>query len=128
MIHRHRQRGLGMFGLMAIVGVVGLAFKIGFALFPVYMNEMKLNKAVTRVAGSAPETATPSEIRKLLQPTWDIDDIVTIMPADVKVKKTATGRALGYDYESRVPVFANVFLVVVFSNEVPMRPGANQIP
>lgn len=128
MSNRYRQRGLGMFGLMAVIAVVGLAFKVGFALFPVYMNEMKLNKAVTRIAGTAPETATPADIRKLLQPTWDIDDIVTIMPSDVKVKKIATGRALGYDYESRVPVFGNVFLVVVFSNEVPMRPGANPIP
>lgn len=125
---RHRQRGLGLFGLMAVIGLVGLAFKIGFALFPVYMNEMKLSKAVTKVANSAPETATPTEIRKLLQPTWAIDDITTVMPSDVKVKKIATGRALAYEYESRVPVFGNVSLVVTFNNEVPMRAGASGIP
>lgn len=128
MSNRHHQRGLGLFGLMAVVGAVGLAFKIGFALFPVYMNEWKLEKAVKKVALSAPETATPTEIRRLLQPSWDIDDIVTIMPADVKVKKIPTGRALGYEYEHRVPVLGNVSLVVAFSNEVPMRPGGNVIP
>lgn len=121
-LHTH-QRGLGMFGLMAVIAVVGLAFKIGFALFPVYMNQMKLDKAVKKVALSAPASATPGDIRKLLQPSWDIDDITAVMPADIKVKKTPTGRALGYEYEHRVPVFGNVSLVVEFGADVPMSGG-----
>lgn len=127
MINRYHQRGLGMFGWMFVIGFVGMCFKIGFALFPVYMNQWKLDKAVTKVALSAPATAAPSDIRRLLQPSWDIDDIEAVSPADIKVKKTATGRALGYSYEHRVPVIANVSLVVDFTKDIPMSAGGGSM-
>lgn len=118
MINRQRQRGLGWFGLLFVFAGVGFLMLIGFKVIPIYLNQMKISRAVNAVALDAPGSVT--EIRSSLQRYWDIEDIDDLTPRDVKVVRSSNGRRLSYDYEARRHLFANVSLVLDFGADVPM--------
>ena len=118
MINRHRQRGLGWFGLLFVFAGLGFVMLIAFKCIPIYLNQMKISRAVSAVAMDAPASVT--EIRSSLQRYWDIEDIDDLTPRDVKVVRAADGRRLSYDYEARRHLFANVSLVLEFGADVPI--------
>jgi hypothetical protein len=59
-----------------------------------------------------------------MQRRWDVEGITYPDPKEVKIIKTATGRALAYEYESRAHVFYNISVVASFKKEFPMRSGS----
>ena len=108
MINRQGQRGLGGFGLLILFAGLGFVMLIAFKCIPVYLNQMKISRAVSAVAMDAPGSVV--EIRSALQRYWDIEDIDDLSPRDVKVVRSASGRRL----------FANVSLVLEFGDDVPL--------
>lgn len=122
MMNRHRQRGLGLFGLLLLLGSIGFATLLTFEVLPVYLNQMKIDRAVKTVAADAPSTVT--EVRSALQRFWDIEDIAELTPRDVKVVRGSTGRRLVYGYEARRHLFGNVSLVLEFEGDEPMSGNA----
>ncbi|MBU0790121.1 MAG: DUF4845 domain-containing protein [Polycyclovorans sp.] len=118
MINRQGQRGLGGFGLLILFAGLGFVMLIAFKCIPVYLNQMKISRAVSAVAMDAPGSVV--EIRSALQRYWDIEDIDDLSPRDVKVVRSASGRRLSYDYEARRHLFANVSLVLEFGDDVPL--------
>lgn len=117
----HRQRGIGWFGLLFVLSVLGLASLITMKSIPIYLNEMKIKSSVEKVAAD-PEAAAAGigEIRKLLQRYWDIEDITRLMPADIIIVRQDDEKLLSYDYEAVVPLFSNVSLLFHFKREIPI--------
>ena len=123
-----RQRGLGWFGLLFVFGTIAFAALIAIKVGPLYMNHMTMVRNVKSVADD--ETmgaAEPHAIRRALEARWDIDYINQIDDKDIKIKRSDKGRVLAYDYEARVNLFYNVFVVIHFAGEHPMRTGNNNI-
>lgn len=118
---RGRQRGLGLFGLLFVLGIIALTAILVMKCLPIYLNQMAIARSVNKIA-SDPENgrAEPGELRKSLQRFWDIEDIKYLMPADVKVKRTQNGRFLSYEYEAREHLFYNVSIVIEFAEDVPL--------
>lgn len=118
----HRQKGLGWFGLLLLFGAIAFIAIVAVKCLPLYLNQMKVAKAVSGVA-SDPELAASDAtvIRDRLQRRWDIEDIVLLTPKDIKIRRTEAGRFLEYDYEARTRLFYNIDVVIHFKDEVPMR-------
>jgi len=121
---RHRQKGLGWFGLMFIFGVIAFVSIVGLKCFPIYMNQFKLMSTLNKVAkefnvGNGDDAAGLA-LRKSLQRYWNIDDITRIQPKDIKIKRTERGRFLSYDYEARERLFYNIYIVIHFEGDVAM--------
>lgn len=119
---RHRQKGLGWFGLLFVFALIGFTAIVVAKCFPIYMNQMKLVSALNKV--SAEPDLGGSEggesIRKTLQKYWDIDDITRIEPKDIKIKRSDRGRFMVYDYEAKERLFYNIYIVIHFKDEVPL--------
>ena len=117
-----RQRGLGWFGLMFVFGTIAFFAIIVIKVGPLYMNHMTLVRVVKSVADN-PEmgTADAQVVRRALEARWDVDYIQQIDDKDIKIKRGPKGRMLSYDYEARVNLFYNVFVVLVFKDDFPMR-------
>ena len=119
---RHRQKGLGWFGLLFVFALIGLTAILVAKCFPIYMNQMKLVSALNKV--SAEPGLGSSEggesIRKTLQKYWDIDDITRIEPKDIKIKRSDRGRFMVYDYEAKERLFYNIYIVIHFKDEIPL--------
>jgi hypothetical protein len=119
MLTRSRQRGLGWFGLLFVLGVIAFTAIVVVKVLPIYLNQMKIASSVSKVA-TDPENGRSElhELRKSLQRFWDIEDINYLEPRDIKVKRTSSGRFLSYEYEARERLFYNISIVIDFHDDV----------
>jgi hypothetical protein len=117
---RHRQKGLGWFGLLFIFAVIAFVAIVSAKCFPIYMNQFKLQSTLNKVASSGDPVTDDGglSIRKSLERFWAIEDITRIDFKDIKVKRNERGRFLTYDYEAREKLFYNIFIVIHFKGEV----------
>ena len=123
-----RQRGLGWFGMLFLFGTIAFFAIIVVKVGPLYMNQGTVLRVVKGVADNPDyANASPQEIRSTLERRWDIDYIKQLDDKDVKIKRGPKGRMLSYDYEARVNLFYNVFVVVKFKGDHPMKPGGGDI-
>ena len=64
----------------------------------------------------------PQAIYAALQRHWDIDDIGGLKVRDVQLQRADSGGlSLGYSYDARAHLFYNVYIVLHFAADVPMR-------
>lgn len=117
---RKKQIG-GMYNTLFLLLCIGAVVLLTLAVAPVYMNEGKLNKIVSQVAAqSGSATASKAELRQVMKKRWSIDDVQHVSPEDISFKKTKNGKTMSYDYEVRIPLFANWDLVLSFSDSFPL--------
>lgn len=122
------QRGLGVLGFLFVLGTIGFLAIVTIKVGPLYMNQMTVERIVKRVAGDpSMANAEPGKIREALQRGWDVDYVDQLEPRDIKIKRTQGGRVLSYEYEARVNLFYNIYVVVLFEGEEPMRQSAGGI-
>lgn len=116
-----------MYSTLFLIAMVGTLVLVGFRVFPIYMNEMKIQSAISAIAKS-PEASesnmTVQSLRKLLRARWDIDDIEHLKVGDIKFLKTKQGKVMRYDYEVRTELFANWSLVLQFDDELSLGGGS----
>ena len=118
---RSRQRGLGWFGLLFVLGVIAFTAIVVVKCLPIYLNQMKIASSINKVASDPSNgRAELHELRRDLQRFWDIEDINYLQPRDIKVKRTANGRFLSYEYEARERLFYNISIVIDFQDDVPL--------
>lgn len=117
----HRQRGLGWFGLLCVLAVIGFIAIVVVKTLPLYLNQMKVASGVHATA-TDPENgkADVHSLRKELQKYWDINDVDYLTVSEIEVKRTNTGRFLSYDYEAREHLFYNIYIVIEFADDVPL--------
>lgn len=119
------QRGLGWFGLTFVFGTIAFFAIIAIKVGPLYLNHFNVVKIVKGVADNADyANASPQEIRTTLERRWDIDYVNQLDDKDVKIKRGPKGRMLSYDYEARVNLFYNVFVVIHFKDDFVMKQGS----
>ena len=112
-----RQAGLGMWGWLGTLFVIGFIALVTVKCVPVYLNHLKVSTTISDIAKDSDNaTADPFEIRREIQRRFDVDDTKHIKASEVKVQRTDGSRRLSYDYEVRVPLFANISIVIQFTD------------
>lgn len=121
---RYKQRGMGWFGMLFMFGLIAIAATLAIRCTPLYLNQMKIAKAIHNVANNRELAgADNGQIYTSLSRYWDIDLIDYLGFRDVKINRTDRGRMLSYKYEARAPLFSNVSIVIEFQDSVPMVGG-----
>jgi hypothetical protein len=113
---RSRQAGITFIGwlfLLAPVAVVGYA---GIRLVPVYLNYMKVAKALEQTAteNKGEATLNVDSVRRALDKRFDIDGVTYPEVKAISVSRDGSNWVLEADYEDTVPMFAGISLVVHF--------------
>ena len=118
---RKSQLGLGMWGWIFVLGVIGFVTMVTLQLIPIYLNEMSIQRVVKQTAqdGSL-GNALPMEVRKALQTRWDVEGITVLSPKDIQLVKSANGRALAYEYDAKADLFYNLSIVAHFQGKYAM--------
>ena len=113
-----RESGMGMWGWIFVLGVIGFVTMITLQLVPIYLQEMSIQRVVKLTAGDGSNAnATPQEIRKAMQTRWDVEGINVLSTKDVQLVKTPTGRALTYEYDAKADLFYNLSIVAHFQGK-----------
>ena len=126
-----KQRGLGLFGLIFVIAIIGFFAMILVKLTPIYINQMTLSRDLHDIASQfstgSGEVDVP-QVVDALQKRFDVDYITQLRWNDIKVGRGEKGLAMSYDYEARVSLFdfgdtaGHIFVVIHFADEIPVRP------
>ena len=121
---RNKQRGLGLWGWIYVLGTIGFVALITLQLVPIYLAELSIQRVVKAASQDPANASAPIQtLRANMKTRWDVEGITTLSPNEVTLEKYGAGRALAYDYEARVDLFANISLVVHFTQKYPMPGG-----
>lgn len=114
---RSRQRGATLLGMLTIVAILGLGLYGVIRLVPLYMEYMAVARALEATAkenaGGNQQALRTSLIRR-----WAVEDIKSIDPKDVEIKRAGNGFTMRAWYRAEVPFISNVSLVADFDKEV----------
>jgi len=119
---RNHQHGMTFIGLLCILALAGVVLYAGIRLAPLYLNYMKVAKAMdavaTEVKGESPDAG---EIRGLIDRHFTIDDPTGVEAKDVEITKDDGGVQMHVVYDDAVPYVGNVSLSVHFEKTVKVR-------
>jgi hypothetical protein len=83
---------------------------------------MAVVRALEQTAKDHQDGATsPNELRTALDRRWTIEDIRSIQPKDIEIKKSGQGYSMRAWYRAEAPFVANVSLVVDFDKTVDVQ-------
>jgi Domain of unknown function (DUF4845) len=88
---------------------------------PMYLKKMRMDAIMTDIAREmSGQGATPQSIRYALAQRFSIEDININVDA-LKVTQSSGGYTLLVNYEERASYVADVYLVMVYNNQVEIR-------
>lgn len=109
----NRQRGVSLSGLMMGIALLIPIALLGMKVTPSVIEYYKILKAVKAVGtDSALQGAAVPDIRKAFDKRADIDNFTKVGPADIEVTKEAGQLVVAFSYQDKIPLFANVSLVI----------------
>ena len=122
---RSRQRGATLLGILVIASILGFALYAGIRLTPVFFEYMAVVRALEQTAKEhAAGPVTVQELRTALERRWVIEDIHSLQPKEIEIKKAGSGLSMRAWYRAEVPFVANVSLVADFDKTVTVGGGA----
>lgn len=116
---RSRQGGATFIGMVVIISILGLGLYAGIRLTPLYLEYMAVARAMEQTAkeqGGSPVTA--NQLRTSLDRRWTIEDIDSIQPKEIEIKRTGGGYSMRAWYRAEAPFIGNVSLAVDFDKTV----------
>ncbi|HEX3395073.1 MAG TPA: DUF4845 domain-containing protein [Steroidobacteraceae bacterium] len=119
---RNHQHGMTFIGLLCILALAGVVVYAGIRLAPLYLNYMKVAKAMdsaaTEVKGDNPD---PAALKMILSRHFEIDDPSGVTEKDIEITRDDSGIQMHVAYDDSVPYVANVSLSVHFEKTVKVR-------
>jgi Domain of unknown function (DUF4845) len=118
---RSGQRGATLLGMLVIVAILGFGLYAGIRLMPLYLEYMAVVRAMEQTAKESGEGASPVDLRNALARRWSIEDIKSVRPQDIDIKRAGSGYSMRAWYRAETPFVANVSLIVTFDKTVGSR-------
>lgn len=115
---RRHQLGMTMIGMLCILAMAGLIGYAGLRLAPVYLNYLKVARAMDAAASENKEGADPAALGRTLDKHWEIDMIETPDVKQVEIVKDEGSVSMHIAYDDSVPYIGNVALTVHFDKTV----------
>ena len=115
------QRGLGMLQWALVIAVAGFFLLFAFKVVPLYAENRYVESALRSLetGGEKVGEMTDSEIRKKLGNFYMINNVRSEGPTkNIKIDRRSEDLLITIDYETRVPLFYNIDLVLSFQNHL----------
>ena len=118
-----KQRGVTMIGWIFLLVPVAIVLYAGMRVGPEYLNYYKVSQALkeTAVKLKSDETLTAQSVRNAIEKRFDTGYIDNPKPTDIQITKVDKGWQMIADYETTVPLFGNLYLLMTFKEAVPIN-------
>ena len=115
-----RQRGMAMSSWMIIIALAGFFLTIFFKMGPVYLENHGVRSALASMAQSSRDLneLDRDEIYGQISRYFTINNVRSVKVKDLKIVRMEDKTLINHDYETRVPLFLNVDVVMKFRNQV----------
>ena len=112
---RNRQLGVTFIGWLFLLTPLAIVVYAGIRLTPLYLNYMKVAKAMDQVGGELKAGgANPTTIRNTLDRHFEIDMVDYPTTKDMKITRDGGVWLVESQYDDEAPLFANLSLRVSF--------------
>ena len=109
-----KQAGVTLSGVLVWGVIIAVTAILGMKVVPEYISYYKILKATKAVAADARDKTVP-EIRNAFAKYMEVEHESTIAPADLDISKDGNQVVVAFNYEKRIPLLANVSLLIDFS-------------
>lgn len=120
---RNRQRGVTAIGWLVLLTPLAVVVYAGIRLTPVYLNYMKVAKAMDGAVTELKSGASPDSIRSTIDKHFEIDMVEYPTIKDMKITKDGGAWVVESQYDDDAPLFANLSLHVTFDKKVKVGGG-----
>jgi hypothetical protein len=120
---RTRQKGVTFIGWLFLLTPVAIVVYAGIRLAPVYLNYMKVARALESTASELKSGADPLAIRTAIDRHFEIDMVEFPTTKDMKISRDGSSWVVESSYDDEAPLFANISLHVVFHKSVKIGGG-----
>ncbi|HVN44928.1 MAG TPA: DUF4845 domain-containing protein [Steroidobacteraceae bacterium] len=120
---RDRQKGVTAIGWLFLLTPLAIVVYAGIRVAPLYLNYMKVVKAMEGVSTELKGGANPQSIRTVIDKHFEIDMVEYPTTQDMKITKDGGGWVIETKYDDDAPLFANVSLHITFDKKVKIAGG-----
>ena len=121
---RNRQVGVTAIGWLFLLTPLAVVIYAGIRLAPVYLNYMKVVKAMEGTVGELKAGGvSPQSIRTAIDKHFEIDMVEYPTTKDMKITKDGASWIVESQYDDDAPLFANLSLHVTFDKKVKIGGG-----
>jgi Domain of unknown function (DUF4845) len=119
MKHPASQRGMTMWGMLFVLGVLAFFLFLGFKLFPPYMTDFKVRSALDSLARQSDfATMSKADIGEALSKRFDIDMIDGVdLGNSLSVETRGRLRVVRIKYEAVIPMAFNISALLEFDHQ-----------
>lgn len=111
-VNLHSQRGVSLSGLIVGLAVIFALALLGMKVFP---TVLEYRSAKDGIASAKRQGGTPADMRAAFNKAADINMITSIDGKDLIVTKVNGETELAFDYENRMTLFKDVYLVIHYA-------------
>lgn len=115
-----QQKGVTTIGWLIILGLIGFFVLLTLRMAPEYMEYYKVASTLDTMEKES-GFSSPADIRRMAENRFEISYVSAIGPKDLKIKPFGQHYLVRADYESRVHLFANVYVVMAFDKQVQVK-------
>ena len=116
---RNRQQGVTAIGWLFLLAPFAIVVYAGIRLAPVYLNYMKVVRAIDNAASTAKGGAgDATAIRTAIDRHFEVDMVEFPPTKDIQVRREGGAWVIEAKYEDEAPLFGNVSLHVLFDKTV----------
>ena len=109
-----KQAGVSLIGMLIIASMAAFILLLGFRSLPAWSEFFAVQKILNSITQQATKESTVAQLRRSFEDSADVNYVENVKPQDVVVTKEGGDVVLTVDYERRVPVVANIYLLFVF--------------
>ncbi|TLY67480.1 MAG: DUF4845 domain-containing protein [Gammaproteobacteria bacterium] len=112
---RNRQRGITAIGWLVLLTPFAIVLYGGIRLAPLYLNYMKVARALDQAASNAKSGAADAQaIRTAIDRHFEIDMVEYPTIKDIQVRREGAAWVIEAKYDDEAPLLANISLHVTF--------------
>ena len=123
---RNKQKGVSFLVVFLIFVAVALIAVGAMKILPAYSEFQTAKKAMSGVAGSEGRTGSVTDIRKAFDRRASIDNITAVTGGELEVTKDGGEVVISFAYSKKIPLFANVSVVIDFAASTAPGGGADK--
>ena len=112
---RNRQQGITAIGWLVLLTPFAIVLYGGIRLAPLYLNYMKVARALDQAASNAKSGAADAQaIRTAIDRHFEIDMVEYPTIKDIQVRREGAAWVIEAKYDDEAPLLANIALHVTF--------------
>lgn len=120
-----RQHGLSFWGFLFVAILAALALLVGFKVTPSIVEYFGIRKAITAVASEG-QGSSVAELRGAFMRRQAIDDFSSVTGQDLDITKDSGEVVISVAYSKKIPLVANVSLLIDYEATTAGRRSAKR--